>query len=150
MTHTRRPAYLNGFIRERVLGSASSVETVGALSPSRALPKISQFKGCTGGSIAIGPPAEDADATAAEPASRASRCLYYPNPSSVAKDLLPCVTPARRHLGNRCRGELPAGMADLSWLRSTELQSTALPQDDDPLCRKILDEGLKDICPALK
>lgn len=54
---------------------------------------------------------------------------YLPNPSSVAKDLPPRVTPSRCHLGNRCRGELPAGTADLCWLRSTELQSTALPQD---------------------
>ncbi len=54
---------------------------------------------------------------------------YLPNPSSVAKDPQPCVTPSRRHLGNHCRGELPAGIADLCWLRSTELQSTSLPQD---------------------
>lgn len=54
---------------------------------------------------------------------------YLPNPSSVAKDPLPCVTPSRCHLGNRCRGELPAGVVDLHWLRSIELQSTALQQD---------------------
>jgi len=54
---------------------------------------------------------------------------YLPNPSSVAKDpLLPGVTPSRCHLGNRCRGELPSGIADLCWLRSIKLQSIALPQ----------------------
>ncbi|MEQ2178826.1 hypothetical protein GOODEAATRI_018266 [Goodea atripinnis] len=42
--------------------------------------------------------------------------------------LLSGVTPSRRHLSNRCRGEPPSGIADLiHWLISTELQSTALP-----------------------
>lgn len=48
---------------------------------------------------------------------------------SEAKDPLPLVTPSRCHLGNRCRGELPGGIADLCWLHSTELQPTSLPQD---------------------
>lgn len=56
--------------------------------------------------------------------SRASRRLYLPNPSSVAKHPPPHVTPSHRHLGNRWQSELPAGIADLSWL-----QSTSPPQD---------------------
>lgn len=48
-----------------------------------------------------------------EPASLQLLAAYLPNPSSVAKDPLPRVTPSHRHLGNRCRGELPAGIADL-------------------------------------
>lgn len=58
-----------------------------------------------------------------------SEPAYLPNPSSVAKDPLPRVPPSRCHLGNHCRGELPAGIADLCWLSSTELQSRALPRD---------------------
>lgn len=48
-----------------------------------------------------------------EPASLQFLDAYLPNPSSVAKDLLPRVTPSHCHLGNRCRGELPAGIANL-------------------------------------
>lgn len=44
---------------------------------------------------------------------------YLPNPSSVAKDLLPRVPASHCHLGNCCQGELPAGIADLIWLHST-------------------------------
>lgn len=45
---------------------------------------------------------------------------WLPNSSSEEKDLLPRVAPFCRHLGNRCRGELPGGIVDLCWLRSTE------------------------------